>query len=299
LNQEKSLKETQSFMDNLIGELVLQKGIRIDKMILQERLQSNQIYETWKVKRDDDYGSKIFYAHIFKYQLNNNFPIKAANLTLFCNKINQLNKVLDSRKVRMNSLTCLNNTYVKYVTPTYEASYILFKPPQLSESINELCGANCAHERVCKYRLRDIARALVDTEVVNAKDCTLFSVGIHFNKKFLYYGLFKNRQNRIFTFLPFFDFEDLAYVVDETPTENSIKLMEKKAMVNLGKFLMELYTGHQTHEKEIKYQNLTDAYLDLNYDPKKKKLYCWIRTLFRNNKKIPKRVKTLLSRRNS
>jgi len=66
-------------------------------------------------------------------------------------------------------------------------------------------------------------------------------------------------------------------------------------MVNLGKFLMELYTGHQTHEKEIKYQNLTDAYLDLNYDPKKKSYTVGLEPYLGITKKYLKGLKHFLA----
>ena len=43
------------------------------------------------VLRAEGTDFKPYYAHIFKYQLANKFPLKPENLTTFCENIDKLN----------------------------------------------------------------------------------------------------------------------------------------------------------------------------------------------------------------
>lgn len=91
LKNELSSNNKQSFSEYLLSELKFNPGSKIDTLVLQERIASNQLYETWSVLRAEETNFRPYYAHIFKYQLANTFPMKPENLTIFCQNIDKLN----------------------------------------------------------------------------------------------------------------------------------------------------------------------------------------------------------------
>ena len=91
----------------------------------------------------------------------------------------------ETNTVPINSLTCLNNTYVDFKTSKGAVgTYILFKKVVAGQTLDEPCNENCLKERFCKYHQKEIAKSILTIQQLKKSNkVPLFAVDILFSSK--------------------------------------------------------------------------------------------------------------------
>jgi len=88
----------------------------------------------------------------------------------------------------------------------------------------------------------------------------------------LVHGNDETKQNKQFTFIPLLNIDDMTSFSRDKVPQNLLILKEKQWMAKIGKYLMEIYTGRK-FKQAIKFNNLTDVYIQLNFNRVSKKVY--------------------------
>jgi hypothetical protein len=128
-------------------------------LVLVSRIHSTLLYETWEVLKQEDFGRKPLLAHIFKYTLSSQFPLKSDDLNMFCQNILTYNEKMQNTNMR--ALPCYNSTAFNQRIPGGVVSYLLFEKPVAGFKLAEICTPHCAKERICKYMMKDFAKGIL------------------------------------------------------------------------------------------------------------------------------------------
>ena len=243
-----------------------------------------QLYNIREVIRQEGKGSKPYVAHIFKYSLTGQFPIKPEDLRFFCLKALQYNSKMKAKGVDIRTFPCFNNIPNIQRTVGGVLSYVLFELPDGGFKLSESCEPHCIKERICRYGLKNIARGLLesfkyteeskdkmDLRFALAKDAFYFGVvpktkSLQQEKSQDYYvqrtieQMMSGGQDQDeipfynhFIVLPFFKFYDSKSLENQQDPEipKDKKIITKQNMVYIGQFLITLYKGLKNSNLEV------------------------------------------------
>jgi len=276
----------------------------VEDLVLISKIHSTLLYETWEVLKQEAFGKKPYLAHIFRYTLSNQFPLKKDNLEQFCEKIVEYNNKMKSKANNFRALPCYNSTVFSQKTPGGVLSYLLFEKPTAGFKLTEMCTPMCAKDRVCKYMMKDFAKGYIDSYLYSQASSDAFDVNFYLAQNGFFYGkvptvkkglkkqeglaMFQNNNNQNDNKEdPLKHFVTLAYpkaYSPETvkgPSQNmtsTIKTVKnKQMMVYFGKFLINMYKGLDNstnfpaptpednfNPRGFNFKNLTEVYLNLN-----------------------------------
>ena len=262
----------------------MSKGEKIGDLTLIKKLEGTkgfEIYETWLIEKFDGKVQKPYVAHLFKYNLNGQFPVKKKHLDTFCINILDHNKKLLDRNLSTRSMRCHNNRSQEWMTPSNAIfSYILFDLPDGGYRLDDVCDESCTKDRVCRYSLKNFARGLLRMTkmTLDTPKNTLYDLNFLMFKDAFYFGKMakcnpvvddkksnpenfspyssiaigikslkvytEDDINHYFQVVPVFKFFTAENIknIDKINKEDN-KALEKIRMYEIGKFIENMYTG--------------------------------------------------------
>lgn len=161
-------------------------------MVLQKKIHSTILYETWEVLKQEEYVRKPLIAHIFKYNLGAQFPMKPNDLSLFCQKILEYNKNIKDIKVNLRALPCYNSQVFTQRIPGGAVTYLLFERPEAGFRLDNVCGPLSSKERICRYMIKDFAKGWLESILYSKKSKEPFDVNFLLAQDGIYFGTLPN-----------------------------------------------------------------------------------------------------------
>jgi hypothetical protein len=152
------------------------------------RIYSNLLYETWEVLKQEEFSRKPFIAHIFKFNLGSQFPLKPDDLTYFCQKIITYNNHMKSQNLNMRALPCYQSNVFNQKIPGGVVSYLLFEKPISGYKLEEICVPHCAKDRICKYMLKDFTNGWLGSVLYSQYSNDKLDVNFLITQKGLFFG---------------------------------------------------------------------------------------------------------------
>ena len=247
-------------------------GSKIVDMVLGNKIYSTVLYETWEVEKQGPNGRKPFIAHIFKYNLGSNFPLKTDDLSFFCLKILEYNSAMKAQNINFRAAPCHNTTAMSQKIPGGVVSYILFEKPDLGMRLADICHPHCAKERICKYNLKDFAKGFIEGVKYSQKSKLPHDLNFILAQNGFFYGRLpkvhkseestKSMRNNLFNqkleesngdaasyfitipYMKYFSPESIETGgALKNQTQELIQIKNKQLMTFFGKFLTNMYKG--------------------------------------------------------
>jgi hypothetical protein len=164
----------------------------IADMVLQKKIHSTILYETWEVLKQEEFVRKPLIAHIFKYNLGAQFPMKPEDLSFFCQKILEYNKNIKANHVNLRALPCYNSQVFSQRIPGGAVTYLLFERPEAGFRLDNVCGPFSSKERVCRYMIKDFAKGWLESVLYSKKSKEHFDVNFVLAQDGIYFGTLPN-----------------------------------------------------------------------------------------------------------
>ena len=127
-------------------------------------------------------------AHIFKYTLASQFPLKSDDLNNFCAKILEYNKNIKIQNGNIRAIPCYMSTVFSEKVIGGVVSYLLFERPFGGESLPSICMPNCSKDRVCRYMIKDFAKGWLMSSLYSQHSTDLNDVNFVLAQNGFYYG---------------------------------------------------------------------------------------------------------------
>merc|ERR1711957_384706 len=183
-----SFEHVVDFNSFKLNQLIFGKGLKIADLKLVSKIQSNILYETWEVLRQEKDANRPFIAHIFKYNLAGKFPVIGVDLKYFCLRVNAFNLEMRKQKQKLRSLPC-NDLNIHHKTINAgKVSYVLIQKPQPGDYLYDVCNPDMDLQRDCRYQLKDLSSGFLNSMKYSADSKEMFDVYFPINKNIFLYG---------------------------------------------------------------------------------------------------------------
>jgi hypothetical protein len=240
------------------------------------------------VLKQEPNGKKPFLAHIFKYSLAAQFPLKVDDLDTFCKKIEVYNGKMAEMKQNFRSPVCYNNTAFTQKIHGGVLSYLLFERPIGGSKLSDICVPNCSKQRICRYMLKDFAKGWLTSKIYSQNSTDPFEVDFQLAQNGFFYGKApgqpKEDNLNHFISLPYPKFFAPDNVLNEGGWTNLTQIMRevqnKQLMTGFARFMINFYKGLDNttdlappspednfDPTAFQFKNLTDVYLIMNTKP--------------------------------
>lgn len=258
----------------LVRGLVFQPLATMGKITLKKKIFSSLLYESWEVLSFENNRNVPFIAHIFKYSLSSNFPLDRKEVDLWCMKIYEMNSQLKQRLLDIRLNPCHENKSNVYITTeNSEITYVLFPKPDGGLKLEETCQSSCSKDRICRYSLKNVSRALLRFYSISNSTYEKSDVRMQLVKGAFYFGklpkpnistktestyaplvdlirrfsfLNKDQEDtkHYYIVIPFFKFSTADGLKNFRKPEQEIRqALEKIDLYYIGKFLERMYIG--------------------------------------------------------
>jgi hypothetical protein len=184
-------------MQDFLGTIKFSPGNFIADMVLKKKIHSTLLYETWEVLKQEEYVRKPLLAHIFKYNLGSQFPLKPDDLNLFCEKILSYNQSIKFKEVKLRALPCYNSQVYTQRLPGGSVSYLLFEMPNAGFRIDHVCSPFSSGERVCRYMIKDFTKGWLESVLYSQNSKDSLDVNFVLAQNGIYFGTLPNVRKQL------------------------------------------------------------------------------------------------------
>lgn len=245
-----------------IKGVTLKEGLSASGITLLTPLSANLLYETWIISVYDtqEKSAHVKIAHIFKYGIENTFPMKINDLVQWCKKIVNTNAELEHNNIQMRAMPCDSNSIKTVTIAGNNVTYIGFDMPLMSTSLQEACDGYNMRERICKYSIKSLAKALIFLVQKNLKYSKMID-DFYLLKKNLYFkGRMESKTNGktpMFFVIPFLAANTPEQILGLKPLIPAEEESQKKAYMNhIAYMLYSLYKNIPADEEDIEAKKL-------------------------------------------
>jgi hypothetical protein len=221
-------------------------------MVLQKRISSNSMIETWLVLRREMNGRRPYLVHFFKYTSVDKDKTETVLNTL-CNYIEVFNNQIDNQVENIQFLRCHNGKVQTGKIGDLQFYYWMFEKPSDSFLFHEICSPKCAIERVCRYKIKDFIKGFIKSNI-NTTD-EIWDVKVILNSNTIFYGKLNNLEKdnrRSFVALPYPKIKSVSQLkLDYNKAEEDDNLFKfEEFQSEFGRFLIHMYTGFDNASSE-------------------------------------------------
>lgn len=265
------------YLKEFLSEINFNPGSENFELVFVSRIHSTRLYETWEVLKQMPHGKKPLIAHIFKYTLGSEFPLKPEDLNTFCDKITIYNEKMNKEMLNIRALPCFNSKVYNHKIKSGVVSYLLFEKPAAGYGLPEICTPNCSKDRICRYMIKDFTKGWIESVIFSENSKDPLDVNFLLTQKALYFGklplVTKNLDlknaptlppkvdskekkeedskepdpHKYFITIPFPKFSSSEGIKNGGDLKDEGKkvfeIKNKQQMVHVGKFLINMYKG--------------------------------------------------------